>query len=1446
MAMNLEAILRIAAQVVGEENVKALGTALKGVETAAGDAKNAFKNVVDSSAFQAAAVAAAAVGTAIALSTREAIAFESSMAEVRKVVNGLDTPEGMRAIRQEIFELSREIPITAQGFADMYAAAGQAGIPREELRAFAQDVSMVAVAFDMTAGEAGTAMAKLRTNLGLTQEELMSLADAANFLSNNMASTAREIVEFMLRSGSAGQAAGLTAEQTAAFGSAMIASGAAAEVASTSFNNMIKALSRGGSMTERQVGALVRLGYAGQGVEDMERRMTAAVEQESAERLRAIETESRQMVSEINRRYRDIAQIQQDNWDDEEREWSRNQDDRMDAILKRIQRERQAEIDASNERAKASGADNRSEIQAIEDKYDERMKAVRRGFEDERVEYQRAQRDFQQDVKDQLDDQRQMEVEAVQAKYEELKKIEEARKKLAIEDAKATAKAMVGELGPKMAKMLQQDAVGTIRDVFARIKALPAEMQMSVISDLFGDEARALLPLINNSQLLDTALGLVGDKSKYAGSTAKEFAARIQTTEAKLQLLKNRVTELAIVFGESFLPAIQALINVFAPLFEGFSWLIQNVPFLGPVLAAVTAAFVALVALAPFIASFLTIAQGIAGLGLGATVAGWAGAIGPTIAAIGAWFVGLPATIAGALGAVVPVLSGAAATIAGWAGAIGPILAGVGGFFKAMLAVVAGVFTGPVGWIALIAGAVVALIAFREPIGQFVAWVGQTLWGWIQSLWELGEPIRQFWINLWAGIVELSGAFFGWLGQVWNTYLAQPLSVAVQAVAGFFAGLWEGLKAAASAWFEWWSAAVRALVVEPWLAVTGALLSAANQVWTAIQGVVSGFFEWFGGFVRTYYVEPWLQVGGLLVDAAVATWSGVTTAVSTFFSWIGGALATYLVEPIGAALRAVGEFFSSMFEGVREFVVAWFAWWGEFLYKAFVEPWIVAGRALVDAAVEIWTSITNDVSAFFSAWVNFVKTYALPPFVAALEGIVQRFSSTFEAVGHAVSGFFSFWVEAVSTYLVEPIAAGLRGFAKFFADAFAGVADFLRGWFGWWAEFFYKAFIEPIQLALSKLGELFSVVWSAVADLLIATFEAIREAWSAVTTALASLWQSFVDAVQRAWSGVANAFVQNVVNPISSAWQTFTSNLAQWFSAGVAAVSSAMSAIATAFNNVVVQPIVAAWGGMVRTLGEVMASVTSTLTGVWDTISSTLRSAFEAIGTAFSTYVSGPISAAWEAVVGVIGGALDRAVKSVQSAYQAIAGAITGAFRGIVGTVGNVINSIIGALNQLIRAVNKVRSAVGLSSFSEIPLVNIPSFAEGGVVRQATLAVVGEGNEDEYIIPASKMAAAAQNYLDGRRGESVLEARPRVEVGGAAPLVASTAPTVNVAAPTFRIGGGDTSVSITTGPVQQVGGERLVTLEDLQKAVVAASRQTRESLLRELSQPGTRQRLGMA
>jgi TP901 family phage tail tape measure protein len=47
-------------------------------------------------------------------------------------------------------------------------------------------------------------------------------------------------------------------------------------------------------------------------------------------------------------------------------------------------------------------------------------------------------------------------------------------------------------------------------------------------------------------------------------------------------------------------------------------------------------------------------------------------------------------------------------------------------------------------------------------------------------------------------------------------------------------------------------------------------------------------------------------------------------------------------------------------------------------------------------------------------------------------------------------------------------------------------------------------------------------------------------------------------------------------------------------------------------------------------------------------------------------------------------------------------------------------------------------------------------FAEGGFVTGPTNAIIGEGGESEYVIPASKMSAAMSRYSRGARGEGVI------------------------------------------------------------------------------------------
>lgn len=300
-----------------------------------------------------------------------AIDFESAFADVRKVVDATD--EQFENMSRTIRQMSTELPLAAKDIAALFAAAGESGVATTDLKAFAEMAARVGIAFDMTAGDAGESLAKLKTQLGLTVAETGDMADAINHLSNNMASKASDIVDYMLRVGALAEMGGFTKEQIAGIGSAMIAAGAQAETAGTAMQNVVKALTRG-------------------------------------------------------------------------------------SFAKKAQQEA----------AQALGLDL-----------------------------------------------------------------------------------------PAIAKQMQKDAPKAMKTVLKAIAKAPKDQHIALLSQFFGDEAKAFAPLIGNIELLETALGSVSDKTKYAGSAYKEYVARANTTANVLQLLQNKFSELGISIGDRMLPKIR-------------------------------------------------------------------------------------------------------------------------------------------------------------------------------------------------------------------------------------------------------------------------------------------------------------------------------------------------------------------------------------------------------------------------------------------------------------------------------------------------------------------------------------------------------------------------------------------------------------------------------------------------------------------------------------------------------------------------------------------------------------------------------------------------------------------------------------------------------------------------------------------------------------------------
>ena len=195
---------------------------------------------------QVAAITAPLVGAA-----KAAIDFESSMADVRKVVD-FDTPQQFAAMNAEIRTMALQLPMAAKDIAAIYAQGGSAGVARGELKAFAQDAVKMGVAFGFTAEQSGEQMAAWRAAMGLTQDQVRGLADQINYLDAQGNSSAKNVADVVTRVGSIGKVAGLSSGTIAALAATMDAVKVPTDVAATGIKNFVLALTKGSAASKSQ------------------------------------------------------------------------------------------------------------------------------------------------------------------------------------------------------------------------------------------------------------------------------------------------------------------------------------------------------------------------------------------------------------------------------------------------------------------------------------------------------------------------------------------------------------------------------------------------------------------------------------------------------------------------------------------------------------------------------------------------------------------------------------------------------------------------------------------------------------------------------------------------------------------------------------------------------------------------------------------------------------------------------------------------------------------------------------------------------------------------------------------------------------------------------------------------------------------------------------------
>ena len=204
---------------------------------------------------------------------------------------------------------------------------------------------------------------------------------------------------------------------------------------------------------------------------------------------------------------------------------------------------------------------------------------------------------------------------------------------------------------------------------------------------------------------------------------------------------------------------------------------------------------------------------------------------------------------------------------------------------------------------------------------------------------------------------------------------------------------------------------------------------------------------------------------------------------------------------------------------------------------------------------------------------------------------------------------------------------------------------------------------------------------------------------------------------------------------------------------GALAAWAAVGAVTAAINAVMATSFSALW---VATGAVIILAVIAALIA--------LQMKFDIFGKAIDGIKAGFLI--WWGVVKFVFDAVKTGFGELANLGKAIFDGIGGAFKGVINAV---IATLEGGLNFAIKGLNTILDGIDKAAgpwvnFGEIPSVKLPRLAEGGIVTSPTLAMIGEGNGPEAVIPLSKLGSMGFGGGGGGITVNVTSADPNAVV----------------------------------------------------------------------------------
>lgn len=373
------------------------------------------------------------------------------------------------------------------------------------------------------------------------------------------------------------------------------------------------------------------------------------------------------------------------------------------------------------------------------------------------------------------------------------------------------------------------DAQGKIRGVDAimidladKFSKMPDGVEKTALAmEIFGKSGANLIPMLNGGK---EAL------NEYSATIDKDMAAAADKFNDSINKVTSSISGPFNQAITALLPTITKLAEGIAAAATGFSKLPEPIQTIIVAVGGLAAAFVVLA---------------------------------PAINAIIGIFTALSGLFAG---------GGVFATIAGSLGAIGPVVAAIGSALSGLGTILVGVFTGPVGWVALLVAAGVAIYAFRDKVGTAIN--------------AIVELYKQFFTMIYENFVK--------------PYMDAHAALTQYIVENFIIPLQTALTEFATTAYE----SFNTTFIEPLKALFTAVTTFINENFiTPVKDAISQFATAAYEFLNTNFIEPVKKV-----------FQAITTFINENFVKPVQNTISQMIKNIGTAFQSVKDAITKPFE----------------------------------------------------------------------------------------------------------------------------------------------------------------------------------------------------------------------------------------------------------------------------------------------------------------------------------------------------------------------------------------------------------------------------------------------------------------------------------------------------------------------------------------------------